>query len=62
MLDRNNDGSISPDEVLAIFEGNEAFNMDMAKKVISELDMNKDGKIEYSEFERFMKEGDLFNN
>lgn len=40
MLDRNKDGSIVPDEVLAIFQGNNMFNMDMAKKIIKELDMN----------------------
>lgn len=61
MLDRNNDGSIQPDEVLAVFDGNSNFNIDQAKKIISELDTNKDGKIEYSEFERFMKEGELLN-
>ena len=61
MLDRNNDGSIQPDEVLAAFDGNSNFNIDQAKKIISELDTNKDGKIEYSEFERFMKEGELIN-
>jgi Ca2+-binding EF-hand superfamily protein len=59
MLDRNNDGSIQPDEILAVFEGNAMFNMDMAKKIISELDTNKDGKIEYNEFEKFMKEGEI---
>ena len=36
------------------------FNMDMAKKIIQELDVNKDGKIEYVEFEKFMKDGDNF--
>lgn len=36
------------------------FNIDMAKKIISELDVNRDGKIEYSEFEKFMKDGDNF--
>ena len=36
------------------------FNMDMAKKIIQELDVNKDGKIEYAEFEKFMKDGDNF--
>ena len=61
MLDRNNDGSIQPDEVLAVFDGNSNFNIDQAKKIISELDTNKDGKIEYSEFERFMKDGELLN-
>ena len=60
MLDRNNDGSIQPDEVLAVFQGNQMFNIEMAKKIISELDVNKDGKIEYSEFEKFMKDGDNF--
>ena len=60
MLDRNNDGSIQPDEVLAVFQGNDMFNIDMAKKIISELDCNRDGKIEYSEFEKFMKDGDNF--
>ena len=60
MLDRNNDGSIQPDEVLAVFQGNEMFNIDMAKKITSELDVNRDGKIEYSEFEKFMKDGDNF--
>ena len=60
MLDRNNDGSIQPDEVLAVFQGNEMFNIDMAKKIISELDVNRYGKIEYSEFEKFMKDGDNF--
>lgn len=60
MLDRNKDGSIMPDEVLAIFQGNSMFNMDMAKKIIQELDMNQDGKIEFHEFEKFMKDGDNF--
>ena len=60
MLDRNNDGTIKSDEVLAVFQGNEMFNIDMAKKIISELDVNRDGKIEYSEFEKFMKDGDNF--
>lgn len=36
------------------------FNIDQAKKIISELDVNKDGKIEYSEFEKFMRDGDNF--
>ena len=59
MLDRNNDGSIQPEEILAVFEGNSGFNMDQAKKIISELDTNNDGKIEFKEFEKFMKDGDL---
>ena len=59
MLDSNKDGSIQPDEILAVFEGNSGFNMDQAKKIISELDTNMDGKIEFSEFEKFMKDGDL---
>lgn len=60
MLDKNNDGSIMPDEILSVFSGNNMFNMDMAKKIIQELDMNKDGKIEYEEFEKFMRDGDNF--
>ena len=27
--------------------------------MISHLDTNKDGKVSYNEFERFMKEGDI---
>ena len=38
------------------------FNMDMANKIIKELDMNQDGKIEFHEFEKFMKDGDNFVN
>ena len=36
--------------------------MDMANKIIKELDMNQDGKIEFHEFEKFMKDGDNFVN
>lgn len=40
MLDRNNDGAIQPEEVVAIFQSNEMFNLEMAKKMIAELDTN----------------------
>ena len=59
MMDRNNDGAIVPDEGVAIFKQNEMFNLEMAKKMIAELDTNKDGKISFNEFEKFMREGDI---
>lgn len=60
MFDRNNDGTIQPEEIVAIFKSSEIFNLEMAKKMIAELDTDKDGKISYFEFEKFMKEEDIF--
>ena len=59
MFDRNNDGSIAPEEVLDVFKGTELFDIKMAQKMIGQLDTDGDGKISFDEFEKFMKEGDI---
>lgn len=59
MFDRNNDGSIAPEEVLEVFKGTEMFDIKMAQKMIGQLDTDGDGKISFVEFEKFMKEGDI---
>ena len=59
MFDRNDDGSIAPEEVLDVFKNTEMFDITMAKKMIAQLDVDNDGKISYVEFEKFMKEGDI---
>ena len=60
MFDSNQDGSISPDELCGVFKDNSMFNLEQAQKMINELDTNNDGKIQFNEFERFMKNGDTF--
>ena len=62
MMDRDGDGTISPDDLLKLFKGNCIFDIEMAVKIITELDLNQDGKIQYSEFERFMRDDELSHN
>ena len=50
MLDINGDGAIEPQEVLSVFEGDSLFDMDTAKQILSEMDLNNDGKITFCDF------------
>ena len=59
MLDRNGDQTISSDELLEIFSFNDNFNIGMAEEMIRQVDVNKDGGIQYDEFEALMKSIDF---
>ncbi len=60
-FDRNSDGVITADEICDIFndffEGDEeeAAEEDKIRKIIEEVDLNKDGKIQFEEFTEVMK-------
>lgn len=58
MLDHSGDGVINPTDMLSLFEGNKLFDIDMAKSMLAEMDLDQDGKIKFSEFERFMRDGE----
>ena len=55
MLDRNGDQTISAEELLEIFSFNNNFDINMAKEMIRQVDVNKDGGIQYEEFEALMR-------
>ena len=55
MLDRNGDQTISADELLEIFSFNDNFDLNMAQEMIRQVDVNKDGGIQYEEFEALMR-------
>ena len=55
MLDRNGDQTISADELLEIFSFNDNFDLSMAQEMIRQVDVNKDGGIQYEEFEALMR-------
>ena len=40
MMDKNGDNTISPDELLDVFSFNENFNIDMAREMIKQVDVN----------------------
>ncbi|XP_070193060.1 calmodulin-like [Littorina saxatilis] len=50
-FDSNNDGFISPDELFNVLSGlGEKINRREAEEMVKEADLNKDGKVDYSEF------------
>ncbi len=50
MFDKDNSGRLSIDEIISVFGGNE----ESWKKVISEIDLNKDGEVDFNEFKIMM--------
>ena len=58
MFDQNGSGAIEPAELLEIFKNNPLFDINTAKQILSELDLDHDGKIKFSEFLRFMRDGE----
>ena len=40
MMDKNGDNTISPDELLDVFSFNDNFNIDMAREMIKQVDVN----------------------
>ena len=50
MFDKDGSGKLSISEIRAVFGGDE----DSWKKVISEIDLNKDGEVDYEEFKLMM--------
>jgi calcium-dependent protein kinase len=60
VFDDNRDGFIDPHELLGVFQGSlghlEKFSFEKVKQMISEVDLNKDGKINFAEFKNAMQE------
>ena len=50
MLDKDNSGSISLEEIRHIFGGEES----KWKRIINEVDLNNDGEIDFEEFKKMM--------
>ena len=50
MFDKDNSGRLSIDEIISVFGGDE----ESWKKVISEIDLNKDGEVDFNEFKLMM--------
>jgi Ca2+-binding EF-hand superfamily protein len=40
MMDKNGDNTISPDELLDVFSFNENFDIEMAREMIRQVDVN----------------------
>ena len=59
MMDKNGDQTISPDELLEVFSFNENFDIDMAREMIRQVDINADGGIQFDEFNMMMKNIDF---
>ena len=59
MMDKNGDQTISPDELLEVFSFNENFDLDMAREMIRQVDINADGGIQFDEFNNMMKNIDF---
>ena len=59
MMDKNGDQTISPDELLEVFSFNENFDIEMAREMIRQVDINADGGIQYDEFNMMMKNIDF---
>lgn len=55
MMDKNGDNTISPEELLEVFAFNENFDISMANEMIRQVDVNRDGGIQYDEFVHMMK-------
>ena len=55
MMDKNGDNTISPEELLEVFAFNENFDISMANEMIRQVDVNRDGGIQYDEFVTMMK-------
>jgi calcium-dependent protein kinase len=51
MLDRDNSGSISIEEIRHVFGGEES----KWRKIVSEVDINGNGEIDFTEFQKMMK-------
>ena len=50
IFDKDNSGKLSVDEIISVFGGNK----ESWKKVISEIDLNKDGEVDFNEFKLMM--------
>ena len=54
MFDKDNSGKLSIEEIKNVFGGTE----EQWKKVISEIDLNKDGEVDFAEFKIMMENMD----
>ena len=50
IFDKDHNGKLSVDEIISVFGGNK----ESWKKVISEIDLNKDGEVDFNEFKLMM--------
>ena len=50
MFDKNGNGKLSIEEIIEVFGGEENY----WKKVIEDVDLNKDGQVDYKEFKLMM--------
>jgi len=50
IFDKDHNGKLSVDEIISVFGGNK----ESWKKVISEIDLNKDGEVDFNEFKIMM--------
>ena len=53
-MDKDGSGKLSVDEIKNIFGGSE----EQWKKVVSEVDLNKDGEVDFAEFKIMMENMD----
>ena len=56
MFDKDGNGVLSVDEIIEVFGGDEQY----WKKIIEEVDLNKDGMVDLEEFKKMM--GNLNTN
>ena len=54
VMDLNGDGTLTKEELMQMFGGGER-NEKIWDEIIATVDLNKDGKIQYEEFEMAMK-------
>ena len=50
MFDKDGNGKLSVDEIIEVFGGEESY----WKKVIVDVDLNKDGEVDFNEFKLMM--------
>jgi Ca2+-binding EF-hand superfamily protein len=54
MLDKDGDGYIEEKELAEMIGYTEGFNSEALKKLIEEVDVNGDNKIDFNEFEKMI--------
>jgi Ca2+-binding EF-hand superfamily protein len=54
MFDKDNSGKLSVQEIINVFGGDE----ESWKKVISDIDLNQDGEVDFNEFKIMMVNAD----
>lgn len=55
MFDKDNSGTISPDEIKEVLGFNSDVSSEQIDSIIKEVDINGDGEIQFDEFCQMMK-------